>query len=281
MHFHAFMAEVHDRIAEARKTTPGDPLKVVARRLVEKARLLCFDELHVTDIADAMILGRLFKGLFEAQAVVVTTSNVCPQDLYKNGLNRALFLPFIDLIGEHMEIAELPAAKDFRLQKLVGRPLYFTPADARATAEIDRLWGELTGRHPGAAVDLDVKGHRLHVPLASMGAARFPFAELCDRPLGSNDFLAIASTFHSLIIDGIPLLGDEARDVTRRFVNLIDTLYDHRLCLIASAAAEPRALYKGAELNTLFERTASRLIEMRSAAYLEGRGEPSLLSPPA
>ena len=213
------------------------------RTLAAKARLICFDELHVTDIADAMILGRLFRDLFAAQVVVVATSNVPPGELYKNGLNRALFLPFIDLIAQHMDVEELLAAKDFRLEKLVGRPLYFTPADAHAKAEMDRLWSELTGNHPGAPLDLDVKGHKVHVPLASMGVARFAFADLCAKPLGANDFLHVAHAFHTVLIDGIPSFGNVQRDVIRRFINLIDTLYDSRVCLIASAAAEPDALY--------------------------------------
>jgi cell division protein ZapE len=273
VHFHEFMAEVHDRIGEARKRVAGDPIPAVARELAAKARLLCFDELHVTDIADAMILGRLFKGLLDDQVVIVATSNVHPSELYKNGLNRALFLPFIDLLCEHMEIRELQAAKDFRLDKLVGKPLYFTPADAKAKAEMDRLWAELTGNHPGVPIDLDLKGRKLRVPAAAMGAARFSFAELCDRPLGAGDFLHIAHAFHTLLIDGVPILSNASRDVTRRFINLIDTLYDNRVCLVASAAAEPPDLYAGPEMGLLFERTASRLIEMRSEAYLTGRME--------
>ena len=152
---------------------PGDPIPHVAKAIAARNALLCFDELHVTDIADAMILGRLFKGLFEAQVVVVATSNVPPSELYRNGLNRALFLPFIELIGAHMEVEELKAAKDFRLDKLAGKPLYFTPADARARSEMDRMWGELTGDHPGAPAELEVKGRKLRVPQASMGVARF------------------------------------------------------------------------------------------------------------
>jgi cell division protein ZapE len=271
LHFHEFMAEVHDRIGEARKTVPGDPIPHVAKGIAAKSALLCFDELHVTDIADAMILGRLFRALFEAQVVVVATSNVAPGELYKNGLNRALFLPCIDLIGERMGLEELLAAKDFRLDKLVGKPLYFMPADARAKAEMDRLWGELTGRHPGAPTRLEVKGRKLRVPLASMGVARFAFAELCEAPLGANDFLHIAHAFHTVLIDAIPVLSRAPRDVTRRFVNLIDTLYDCRVCLIASAAAEPHALYAAGDMTYLFDRTASRLIEMRSQSYLTAR----------
>ncbi len=271
VHFHEFMAEVHDHIGAARKSVPGDPIPRVARVLAAKARLICFDELHVTDIADAMILGRLFKGLIEAQVVVVATSNVPPHELYKNGLNRALFLPFVDLITQHMDVEELLAAKDFRLEKLVGRPLYFTPADARAKAEMDQLWTQLTGNHPGAPMDLEVKGHKVRVPLASMGVARFSFAQLCEQPLGANDFLHIAHAFHTVLIDGIPALTPGRRDVTRRFVNLIDTLYDSRVCLIASAATEPDALYPAGDMQFLFERTSSRLFEMRSDGYLTGR----------
>ncbi len=218
-----------------------------------------------------MILGRLFRELFAAQVVVVATSNSAPHDLYKNGLNRALFLPFIDLIGEHMGVEELLAAKDFRLDKLMGKPLYFTPADAHARAELDRLWRELTGSHPGAPAELDVKGRKVRVPAASMGVARFAFADLCEQPLGAGDFLHIAHAFHTVLIEAIPVLSPSRRDVTRRFINLVDTLYDNRVCLIASAAAEPAALLPAGDMQFLFERTSSRLIEMRSESYLTGR----------
>jgi cell division protein ZapE len=270
MHFHAFMAEVHDRIAEARSQVPGDPIPHVARRLAQRARLLCFDELHVTDIADAMILGRLLKGMLEAQVVIVATSNVPPSELYRNGLNRALFLPFIELISAHLHIVELPASKDFRLQKLAGRPLYFAPADQHAKRAIDALWEELTGRLPAQLVDLPIKGRMLRVPRAAMGTARFTFAELCERPLGANDFLHLSRAFHTLVLEDIPVLG-ASPNVTRRFVNLIDTLYDNRVCLIASAAAEPDALFTAPDMRLLWERTASRLVEMRSAQYLSAR----------
>jgi cell division protein ZapE len=220
-----------------------------------------------------MILGRLFKGLFENDVVVVTTSNVPPRDLYQNGLNRPLFLPFIDLIEVNMEIVELRAAKDFRMEKLAGKPLYFTPADARARMEMDRLWSELTGGQKGAPLTLGVKGRRLAVPQASMGVARFTFAELCEQPLGSIDYLALARKFHTILIDGIPVLAPAQRDVARRFVNLIDTLYDNRVGLIVSAAAQPDQLYPAGDVHFLFERTASRLIEMRSAGYLSARSE--------
>jgi cell division protein ZapE len=271
VHFHEFMAEVHERIGAARKSVPGDPIPEVARALAGEAQLLCFDELHVTDIADAMILGRLFRGLFDEDVVVVATSNVPPDELYKNGLNRALFLPFIELIGERMELEELLAAKDFRLDKLVGKPLYFMPADGHARAHMNQLWKELTGNHPGAPMDVDVKGRKVHVPAASMGVARFGFAELCEKPLGANDYVHIAHAFHTVMIDAIPVLRPAQREVARRFVNLIDALYDNRVCLIASADAEPQELYPDGDIHFLFERTASRLIEMRSESYLTGR----------
>jgi cell division protein ZapE len=273
LHFHAFMSEVHDLINAARKTMPGDPIPQVASALARRARLICFDELHVTDIADAMILGRLFGALFAEQVVLVATSNVPPNELYKDGLNRQLFQPFIALIEAHMEIVELAAGKDFRLAKLFGKPLYFRPADARARAEMDRLWAELTGGHPGAAMAIDVKGRTLQVPCAAMGIARLPFAELCEKPLGTLDYLALARTFHTIMIDGIPALTAAQRSVSRRFINLIDTLYDARVCLIASAAAEPKALLPANEAGLLVDRTVSRLMEMRSEAYLKGRSE--------
>ena len=272
-HFHEFMAEVHDRIGTARKSLPGDPIPQVAAAIADKTALLCFDEMHITDIADAMILGRLFKGLFESQVVVVATSNVHPRELYRSGLNRQLFLPFIDLLEQHMDVDELTAAKDFRLSKLAGKPLYFTPADGRARARMNELWMQLTGNQSGAPLLLEVEGRKLAVPLASMGVARFTFAELCEQPLGTLDYLALAHKFHTVLIDEVPVLAPARREVARRFVNLIDTLYDNRVGLIASAAAEPAYLYPAGDVQFLFERTASRLIEMRSDAYLAARGE--------
>jgi cell division protein ZapE len=280
-HFHEFMADVHDRIAAARKTVPGDPIPQVAAGIAEKTALLCFDEMHVTDIADAMILGRLFKALFELQVVVVATSNVHPRDLYRNGLNRQLFVPFIDLLEQNMEVEELLAAKDFRLEKLIGKPLYFTPADAHARAQMDRLWAELTGNTTAAPITLEIKGRKLTVPAAAMGVARFSFADLCERPLGTIDYLALAHKFHTIFIDYIPVLAPAQRDVARRFVNLIDTLYDSRTGLVVSAAAEPDGLYPAGDVHFLFERTASRLIEMRSQAYLAARNERLMKPVPA
>lgn len=269
-HFHEFMADVHDRIGDARMRVDGDPIPHVARDIAKGARLLCFDEFHVNDIADAMILGRLFQGLLTAGTVVVATSNARPDELYRHGLNRQLFLPFIDLLVQHMDVARLDSAKDFRLDKLHGAQLYFTPDDTAAKAALDAHWHRLTGGHPGKAQALEVKGHKLKVPLASMGVARFSFDDLCAQALGANDYLHVAHAFHTVILDGIPVLGPERRNEARRFITLIDALYDSRICLIASAAAEPHALYLRGDGADLFERTASRLMEMRSEAFLAG-----------
>ena len=271
LHFHEFMAETHDRIGAARKSVDGDPIPHVAAEIAASANLLCFDELHVTDIADAMILGRLFKGLFDRHVVVIATSNVPPSALYKNGLNRQLFLPSIALIEAHMEITELVSAKDFRLEKLQGQQLYFTPLSVSSEKALDEAFKRLTGVAHGKPTDVDVKGRTLRVPEAANGVARFTFDELCDRPLGPLDYLHLAHRFHTLILSGIPRLVPERRAAARRFINLIDTLYDARVGLIASADAEPDDLHPAGDESFLFERTASRLTEMRSAAYLESR----------
>ena len=271
LHFHAFMAEAHDRIADARQTHEGDPIPAVAKGIAADAHLLCFDELFVNDIADAMVLGRLFRGLFERGVVVVATSNVVPGDLYRKGLNRQLFLPFIDEIEDRMDVIELAAARDFRLAKLSGHRLYFSPANEAATSALDAHWLRLTAQERGDRSQIGVKGRTVGVPQAAMGAARFDFADLCDVALGSLDYLALARTYHTIFIDGIPMLGPARRDVARRFITLIDTLYDNHVCLIASAEAEPAALYPEGEGADQFVRTASRLMEMRSDAFLAGR----------
>ena len=276
IHFHEFMAETHDRIGIARKKVDGDPLPFVANGIADEAQLLCFDELHVTDIADAMILGRLFKGLFDRQVVMVATSNQPPRGLYLNGLNRQLFLPSIDLIEKHMEVIELGAAKDFRLEKLAGQPLYFTPANSDPRRALRAAFTRLTGVWKGKPMTLDVKGRTLTVPEAARGVAFFTFDDLCAKPLGPLDYLHIAHAFHTVIIEGIPKLPPEKRNEARRFINLIDTLYDNRIGLIASAEAEPQDLYPAGDAAVLFERTVSRLIEMRSEAYLESRTERGL-----
>ena len=276
VHFHEFMTEVHERIyalrqkAKLGETKGEDPIALTAAAIAQETWLLCFDEFHVTDIADAMILGRLFKRLFELGVVVVATSNVPPSQLYMDGLNRALFLPFIALIEENMEIVPLQARTDFRLEKLAGTAVWYVPADRAADAALDQAWRRLTAGHAGEPQDLMVKGRTVHVPRASMGVARFPFHDLCQQPLAAVDYLKIAHEFHTIMIDHIPVMDYERRDEAKRFIILIDTLYDNAIKLIASAAAEPDALYRVSEGFEAYEfnRTASRLIEMRSQAYL-------------
>ncbi len=270
-HFHEFMADVHERIGKAREAVDGDPIPFIADGIAHEARLLCFDELQVTDIADAMILGRLFTQLFERGVVLVATSNSGPRALYKDGLNRQLFLPFIGVVEARMDVVELAAAKDYRLDKLVGLPLYFTPVDARAKAELDKHWDRLTGRHPGREESVRVKGRSVRVPAASMGIARFDFKDLCEVPLGALDYLHLAHAYHTIIVDRIPVLTRERRDTARRFMNLVDTLYDNGVCLIASAEAEPAELCPDGTETDAFQRTLSRLMEMRSEAYLKSR----------
>ena len=271
VHFHEFMAEVHELIGEARKTVEGDPIPPVVKKIAKSAGLLCFDELFVSDIADAMILGRLFKGLFEENVVVVATSNAHPQELYKDGLNWQLFLPFVTMLEARMEVMQLAAAKDYRLEKLQGQPLYFTPPGPAAHASMRAAFERLTGQKEGHPAELEVKGRKVKIPEAAMGVARFTFAELCEIPLGPLDYLAIAHAYHTLLIEDIPALTRDKRNEARRFVTLIDTLYDSGICLIASAAAEPDQIYPEGDGAFFFERTASRFIEMRSEAYLTER----------
>ncbi len=274
VHFHEFMADVHERVHVYRQETKNggapDPIHRAAAALAEEAWLLCFDEFHVTDIADAMILGRLFTRLFELGVVVVATSNLAPSELYKDGLNRALFLPFIAQLQAHCEVVRLDARVDFRLEKLTGMPTWYVPDDAKAQAALDRAWQRLVGTQAGSPHELIVKGHAVRIPQAAMGVARFSFDDLCGQPLGAADYLKIAHEFHTVILDHIPMMGFEKRNEAKRFIILIDTLYDHAVKLVASAAAQPDELYRadqGYEAQE-FKRTASRLIEMRSQAYL-------------
>ena len=285
VHFHAFMGDVHARIhawrqAKKRHAVKGDdPIAPVAAALAADATLLCFDEFAVTDVADAMIIGRLFTALFGAGVTVVATSNVAPADLYKDGLNRALFLPFIALLETRMEIVRLDAAQDFRLTKLTHAGTWFVPADALAGAALDAIFLDLTGARAGRPTAVPLLGRTLRVPQAAEGVARFAFADLCEQALGAADFLAIAQAFHTVIIDGIRVIGADERNVAKRFITAIDTFYDAGVKLIASAATQPPGLYKADEGREVFEfqRTVSRLIEMRSDSYLAlpHRGAPS------
>ncbi|NJM35244.1 MAG: cell division protein ZapE [Rhodomicrobium sp.] len=271
VHFHEFMGETHELIGAARKSHPGDPVPQVAERIAREAPLLCFDEFHVTDIADAMILGRLFSVLFERGTVIVATSNVPPWDLYKNGLNRALFVPFIELIEMKMEVLELEASQDYRLNRLTGTQLYFTPLGPEADQAMRAAWAMLTGREAGEPMTLTVKGHRVDVPEAAMGVARFTFEDLCAKPLGATDYLTIARNFHTVLIEQVPILTPDRRNEARRFNTLIDALYDQGVGVIISADAEPDSLYRQGDGAELFQRTASRLMEMRSEGYLAAR----------
>ncbi|WP_315767655.1 cell division protein ZapE [Bradyrhizobium sp. SZCCHNR2012] len=275
-HFHEFMADVHERIYGYRQNiargelADTDVIGLTANAIFDQAWLLCFDEFHVTDIADAMILGRLFAKLFELGTVVVATSNVAPEDLYKGGLNRALFLPFIKQIEDHMEVARLDARTDFRLEKLAGVKMWLVPADIDARAALDKAWAKLTGNARCRPRDIAIKGRTLHVPCSAPGVARFSFAELCEKPLAASDYLRLAHDYHTILVDHIPVMDYPERNAAKRFVTLIDALYDNAVKLIVSAEANPVSLYlanEGIEAME-FKRTASRLIEMGSESYL-------------
>ena len=275
-HFHEFMADVHERIYSYRQgiargeIADGDVIALTAASIFEQAWLLCFDEFHVTDIADAMILGRLFAKLFELGTVVVATSNVAPDDLYKGGLNRALFIPFIAQISERMQVLRLDARTDFRLEKLAGVKMWLVPSDAAVATALDEAWIKMTGKAPCKPRDISIKGRLLHVPCSAHGVARFSFAEICERPLAASDYLRLARDYHTIIIDRIPVMNYAERNAAKRFITLIDTLYDNRVKLMASAEAIPVALYVATEGNEAseFKRTSSRLIEMSSESYL-------------
>lgn len=282
VHFHEFMGDAHERIAEWRakseaekkkhkaydRGAPDDPMPPVAHDLAEDALLLCFDEFHVTDIADAMILGRLFTALFERGVVIVATSNRAPDDLYKDGLNRQLFLPFIDLLKSKLDIFEMRSARDYRLEKLSAAPVYLTPLGPDADKAMDLAWENMISGAHVRREEIQMKGRKLVVPRAARGAARFEFTDLCEKPLGAADYLALARRYGALFLGHIPVMGPDMRNEAKRFSTLIDTLYDAKVKLVCSAAAEPGALYVDGHGAFEFERTASRLMEMRTADYL-------------
>ncbi|MFC2966931.1 cell division protein ZapE [Acidimangrovimonas pyrenivorans] len=267
VHFHAFMQEVQAGLAAARKRELPDALEPVAAKVIAETRLLCFDEMQITDIADAMIVGRLFDKLFAAGVVVVTTSNRVPDELYKDGLNRAIFLPFIDMLKQRLAVHELESETDYRQHRLTGAQVWFTPADRAASAAISDIWADLTGGDSGAPLVLTVNGREVELPQTHNGVARMRFWELCGQPLGPADYLAIADAVRVLIIEDIPHLSAANYNEARRFVTLIDALYEARVRLICSAAEEPERLYVEGEGSFEFERTASRLREMQAADW--------------
>jgi len=261
---------VHNRFADfrAHKTADqGDPIPAVADQLAGEAWLLCFDELQVANIVDAMILGRLFEALFERGVVMVGTSNRPPMDLYKDGLQREKFLPFIALISKKLDILQLASGADYRLARMRNMRVYQQPADARAAAALGAYFSELTGGHAPVVERVAVKGRILDVPAAG-GVARLDFAELCQKPLGAADYLELAERYHTLILDRIPEMGDTEAAAARRFVTLIDALYENKVKLICSAGAPPERLYVDGAGAFEFERLVSRLMEMQSVEYL-------------
>ena len=275
VHFHAFMLDIHERLHQRRqRSAEQDPIGPLARDLAQEAALLCFDEFQVTNIADAMILGRLFAGLFEAGVVVVATSNIAPQGLYAGGLQRERFLPAIALLEEKLDVLELAGPVDYRRDRIKGMTIFHTPLGRAATAALDKAFAALTDNAPPAPVELAVQGRVLAVPRAALGVARTRFFDLCVRPLGAADFLALAREFHTLVLDDVPILTAEKRNEARRFITLIDALYEHRVKLICSAAALPDMLHEVGDHAGEFRRTASRLHEMQSAEYLAAPHQP-------
>jgi len=279
VHFSEFMLEAHERLRVARHREEGDPIEPVAEAIAAEAKLLCFDEMQVTNPADAMILSRLFTKLLGEGVKVVTTSNRPPRDLYKDGLNRELFLPFIELIEKRMLVIEVDGPTDYRLDRLTGVEVWHVPNGPQATAALSQAFFQLTDypvedRAKVPSEDMDVGGGRtLHVPKSLKGVAVFSFKRLCGEARGAADYLAVARRFHTVIIVGIPIMGPEMRNEAARFVTLIDALYEHKVKLLAAADAEPAGLYPGGDGSFEFQRTISRLEEMRSAEYLaEGHG---------
>ena len=273
-HFHAFMQEVHSRLREARKSQTGDPIPPVAENIAQDLRCLAFDEMVVNNSADAMIMSRLFRALIVDEGVaIVTTSNRPPRDLYKDGLNREHFVPFIELIEQRLDVVGLNGPTDYRMERMSGLAMWHTPLGEEATARVREAFFRLTDYAPEdaanvPAADLDVGGRTLHVPKALKGVAVFSFKRLCGEARGAPDYLAVARAFHTVIIVGIPQMGPDMRNEAARFVTLVDALYEHRVKLFATAEVEPAQLYKAGDGSFEFERTVSRLMEMRSDDYL-------------
>ncbi|MFE3838064.1 cell division protein ZapE [Pseudogemmobacter sonorensis] len=266
VHFHAFMQEIHRELHEARKKGIEDTILPVAERIAREVRLLAFDEMQIKDITDAMLVGRLFQKLFEGGVVIVTTSNRPPEDLYKNGLNRQLFLPFIAMLRERLTVHEIVSANDYRQNRLAGAQVYFHPA-ASAQGQIEAIWTDLTGGAPGEVLRIPVNGRETEIPRFANGIGRATFWDLCDRPLGPGDYLAMAEACRVLIIEDVPRLSSSNFNQAKRFVTLIDALYEAKVRVICSAAESPEKLYVEGEGAFEFERTASRLREMQGADW--------------
>jgi len=285
VHFNDFLNDVHNRVNAYRqalalgKVKENDPFPSVAADLAREARILCFDEFTVTDIADAMILYRLFTALFKQGVVLVATSNVAPDNLYRDGLNRQLFLPFIDILKRYVAVVNLDVLTDYRLEKTGRQPVYQSPLGAAADKALDAAWAVVTKGTIVKAGKLTVRGRQVMVPQEAGDAARFSFADLCSKPLAAFDYMALVKQYRTIFIDDVPVLDDNRRNETKRFILLIDTLYDHHVRLFISAAATPDKLYQGRLQTTEtfeFERTASRLFEMQSEEYLQvwAEGDP-------
>jgi cell division protein ZapE len=273
VHFHAFMQEVHQRLGTLRRRadqrSQDDVISTLARDMAGAARLLCFDEFHVQNIADAMILGRLFDHLFEAGVIIVATSNFAPDRLYENGLNRDRFLPFIERLKTRLEIVPLAGPTDYRLERLQDVPVYYAPSGPDADKALSVIFATLTDDAAGMIDEIEIGSRRLVVPKAARGVAWFGFAALCERPLAAGDYLALANRYHTLIVDGVPKLTRDKHNEARRFMTLVDALYEGRVNLVVSAEAGPSDLYQAGDGAFEFERTTSRLMEMQSRDYIE------------
>lgn len=281
VHFNDFMADVHDRIQKQRAARKNgtsrddDPIPPVAAALAEEAWVLCFDEFSVTDIADAMILSRLFSALFGLGVVLVATSNVAPRDLYRDGLNRQLFLPFIGMLEQNTAVLNLDADTDYRLEKIDRVPVYLSPLGEAADQAMNKAWAKVTHGAAAEPATVAVKGRKVAVPAAVDGCARFSFADLCEKPLAARDYLAITAHYKTIFVDHVPVLAEANRNEAKRFILLIDTLYDQHVRLVISAATTPDKLYAGKRGHEAFEfdRTSSRLIEMQGAEWLDNWAE--------
>ncbi len=274
VHFHELMRDIHGEVHRLRQLPgddEGDPIPGIADGIADSTTLLCLDEMEVRDIADAMIVARVFGRMLERGVVVVTTSNRHPDELYKDGLQREKFLPFIELLKQRLDLLQLESRQDYRIGRILGNTVYHTPDDPAAKAALDEAWNRLTDEAEPQADSITVKGRKIDIPAAAHQVARFSFADLCEQPMGPSDYLEIGAQFCTVIVDGLPALGPDKRDVARRFVTLIDALYEHRSVLICSAATPPDTIYDGDDWKFEFQRTVSRIVEMQAEDYIRSR----------